>query len=249
MRLFGLTGYPLEHSLSKVYFDRKFSEENLHDCCYELFPAAGPDMVKKIIAEHPALEGLNVTIPLKKTIRKILDNESDEAGSIGAVNCIHITSVGGKPFVTGYNTDAAAFRLTLIPLLKPIHKKALILGTGGAALSAGYALKQLGIPYRFVSRQAGDGNLLYDDLNEDILNDHLLIVNATPVGMYPQSEQCPAIPYDAITASHLMYDLIYNPVISEFLRRGREQGAIVKNGLDMLYLQADMSWKIWNDTL
>lgn len=192
------------------------------------------------------MAGLNITIPYKTEIIPYLDELSPVAKSIGAVNCIKITGNGFNLSLKGYNTDADAYRETLKPLLQNEHSNALVLGTGGAARAVCYALKDLNIEYTLVSRKEKPGVLTYSDINKQIIYEHSLIINATPVGMFPDENHCPPLPYKALTPKHLIYDLIYNPEETLFLKKGKEAGAQVKNGLEMLYLQAEMSWKVWN---
>lgn len=249
MRLFGLIGNPLEHSFSKTYFDHKFIAEKLEGCRYELFQLSDVRLIMQLPANFPELEGLNITIPFKRTVIPLLDAMDAIASGIGAVNCIKISRENEKTLLTGYNTDAPAFLKTLLPLLDSRHHKALILGTGGSALAVRHALLQLGIATQFVSRTNDRRCLTYQDLTEEIIQEHLLIINATPQGMFPDVETCPDIPYKHLTSKHLLYDLVYNPGLTEFLRKGKLKGATVKNGLEMLHLQAELSWKIWNKSI
>jgi shikimate dehydrogenase len=246
MRLFGLTGNPLEHSFSKQYFDRKFLEEGMKGCRYELFLVPDAQSIRQLAETSPDLAGLNVTIPFKQTVIQLLDATDATAAKIGAVNCIRISRKHGKPFLTGYNTDAAAFRKTLLSLLKPHHQKALILGTGGAAQAVKYALDELEIRSEFVSRKKESSYLSYESLTKEIIEENLIIVNTTPLGMFPNVEICPEIPYHYLSDKHLLYDLVYNPELTLFLRKGKELDATVKNGLEMLHLQAELAWQIWN---
>ena len=243
MRLFGLIGYPLSHSFSKKYFEEKFKREKIPDCRYELFSLKSIDGLKKIFKEKPNLEGLNVTIPYKQQVLQYLYSSSDIPKEIKACNCIKI--IGGKLF--GYNTDVIGFEKSLKPLLKPWHKKALILGNGGATEAVIFVLKKLDINFDIVSRSLhANSTLCYKDLGEQVMKESLLIINTTPLGMYPQTDQYPDIPYEFITDKHLLYDLIYNPAKTLFLEKGEERGATIKNGEEMLVLQAEESWRIWN---
>lgn len=245
MRLFGLIGYPLSHSFSKKYFEDKFKREGLADCRYELFPLKSIGSLKEILKENPDLEGLNVTIPYKQQVLSFLDSFSNIPEEIKACNCIKINE--GKLF--GYNTDVIGFEKSLQPLLKPWHKKALILGNGGATGAVTFILKKLDITYDIVSRSLhANSTLCYKDLGDRVMRENLLIINTTPLGMYPQTDQYPDIPYEFITSNHLLYDLIYNPAKTLFLQQGEEKGATIKNGEEMLILQAEESWRIWNES-
>lgn len=243
MRKYGLIGYPLGHSFSKQYFTTKFEKEGLTDCSFELYPITEIGALPALIESEPGLFGLSVTIPYKKQVLAYLDDSKLPDG-INACNSIRIRQ--GK--LTGYNTDAIGFEKSFIPLLQPHHQRALVLGNGGASEAVVYVLGKLGIACNIVSRQIHNGSTLtYGDLDEQVLNGHQIIINASPVGTFPNVEECPSIPYEFISSGHLLFDLVYNPVKSEFLRRGEEQGALIRNGYDMLVLQAEESWKIWND--
>jgi shikimate dehydrogenase len=243
VRRFGLIGYPLTHSFSKSYFSDKFRAEGIKDCIYESFPLENINQFSSLMANFPDLEGLNVTIPYKQEVIPLLNNLSPDAREIGAVNCICIKG----NMTTGYNTDAIGFEQSLLPLLKPYHSKALVLGTGGASKAVMHVLKKNSITPHYVSRFKKEGQYTYEELTADILAEHLLIVNTTPVGMSPNTEAAPAIPYSLVTARHLLYDVVYNPSTTLFLQKGIEQKATVKNGHEMLILQAEASWEIWND--
>lgn len=243
MRKFGLIGYPLGHSFSKKYFTEKFANECINDTVYENFELPKMELLKTIVAENPDLRGLNVTIPYKESVLRYLDELSDDAQEIGAVNTIKISS--GK--LKGCNTDYIGFMRALIPLLKPTHTKALILGTGGSSLAVKYALEKLGIEYLLVSRNPFEENEIgYDAVSEKLLHEHTLIINTTPVGMFPDVLKSPEIPYQFLSGKHLLFDLVYNPEETLFLQKGKEQGATIKNGYEMLVLQANEAWKIWN---
>lgn len=245
MRQFGLIGFPLGHSFSKKYFSEKFQNENI-DARYDLYELSN-------ISEFPnlrnsiKLSGLNITIPYKEQIIPLLDKLDDTATSIGAVNVIRFDyDNNGKATLTGFNTDAIGFENSLKPFLKPHHKKALILGTGGASKAILYTLQQLGIECSYVSRSTREGQLTYSDLNEEILNDNLLIVNATPLGTFPKTDACPDIPYQFLTDKHLLFDVVYNPAETLFMKKGRDAGATALNGEEMLIGQAIAAWEIWN---
>jgi len=239
--LYGLIGFPLGHSFSPGYFNTKFAYEHI-DAEYKAFPVATAIEIKALIQQNPGLKGLNVTIPYKGEVMALLDECDVEAAIIGAVNCISIRNGRTK----GYNTDTIGFEQSLRPLLKEHINKALILGTGGAAKAIKFTLNKMGIECLSVSRTRKDGAFLYTELTEDIVKEYKLIVNTTPLGMYPCTESYPEIPYHAISGQHLLYDLIYNPNTTRFLQKGILQGAATKNGLEMLELQAEASWAIWN---
>lgn len=242
MRLFGLIGYPLTHSFSKKYFTEKFEKENLYDCRYENFEIETIDLLPQITLYKEELEGLNVTIPYKERVIKFLDDSNELVKETGACNCIRIES--GKQI--GYNTDVIAFERSLLPKLQPIHQAALILGTGGAAKAVQFVLKKMGIGYQLVSRNPSADQLSYSQVNASIIQTHHLIINTTPVGLYPDVSDAPPLPYDAVTPNHFLFDLIYNPERTLFLEEGEKRGAVVQNGYDMLVYQAEESWKIWN---
>lgn len=242
MRLFALIGYPLSHSFSKKYFTEKFKREGLTDCRYEHFSIDDISKLKTILAENPDLCGLNVTIPYKEQVLSFLQEKNDLVKQIKACNCISI--IKGK--LKGYNTDALGFEQSLQEKLKPHHKKALILGTGGAAKAVEFVLDKHEIRYKYVSRKPSARNYSYEQLTPAIIAAHKLIINTTPLGMYPAITEAPPIPYESLTSEHYLFDLIYNPEKTLFLRKGEEKGAAIKNGYDMLVIQAEESWKIWN---
>jgi len=242
MNVFGLIGYPLTHSFSKKYFTEKFEEQGLTDYKYENFSVASIDEVKKILAKNPDIKGLNVTIPHKESVIALLDEKSDVVKKIGACNCIKIIEKKLK----GFNTDTLGFEKTLLTKLKPHHKNALILGTGGAAKAVEFVLRKLGIGIKYVSRKPSVRHFSYEQLTLSVLADHTLIINTTPLGMYPNIVQAPPIPYEALSSRHFLYDLIYNPPKTLFLQKGEQMGADILNGYDMLVIQAEESWKIWN---
>lgn len=242
MKLFGLIGYPLSHSFSKKYFSEKFQEEGITDCSYELFPIESIEELDTLLKKSPDLVGLNVTIPYKEHVITYLDEKSPVVNEIGACNCIRIQD--GK--LTGHNTDVIGFQKTLESKLKSHHRKALVLGTGGAAKAVHYVLRQKGIQYTEVSRTARGEIISYDLINEEIMATHNLIINTTPLGMYPEVETLPPLPYHLIGPDHYLYDLVYNPNPTLFLQKGIERGADIENGSEMLRIQAEESWKIWN---
>jgi shikimate dehydrogenase len=241
MRKFGLIGYPLSHSFSQKYFTEKFQQLDVTDCRYELYPIEDIAGVKTLL-QDPELCGLNVTIPYKQLVIPYLTGMSNVVREIGACNCIKI--VNG--FAMGYNTDVTGFRESLVRKLQPFHNRALILGTGGASKAVEYVLRKLHIEYKYVSRVAGKGILSYDQVDEEVIYSHTLIINTTPLGMYPKTESCPPLPYEAIGAQHYLFDLVYNPARTLFLQNGEQRGAAVENGYDMLIGQAEESWRIWN---
>jgi shikimate dehydrogenase len=248
MRLFGLIGYPLEHSFSPGYFREKFQREGM-DAQYRLFPLKSIREFPDLRKQYPNLEGLNVTIPYKKQIIPYLDHLGEKAGQIGSVNTLVFDpEMGEKPRVEGYNTDVFGFTHSIKPLLKPHHRRALVLGTGGSAAMVGFALRKLDIDPLFVTRSfhPSAGSVNYSRLTKDELNSRTVIVNTTPVGMYPRTGEKPAIPYSAVGPNHLLFDLVYNPSETLFLREGRKRGAKTENGYPMLCLQAEKSWQIWN---
>lgn len=246
MKKFGLIGYPLGHSFSKNFFNEKFRSENI--CAeYVNFEIPTIEDFNKVLKANPTLCGLNVTIPYKEQVIGYLDELDKDAAAIGAVNVIKIDRSKGKLKLIGYNSDVLGFTQSIEGLLEPHHKKALILGTGGASKAINYGLKQLGLETLFVSRNRhNDNTITYSELTPEIMNDYKVIVNCTPVGMYPKADECPDIPYECITPEHLLYDLLYNPDTTLFMKKGSDNGAIVKNGLEMLLLQAFGAWDIWN---
>jgi shikimate dehydrogenase len=248
MRTFGLIGKSLGHSWSKFYFEQKFIRENLDDCLYLNFPLSDLQGLYDLISKDLSVSGLNVTIPYKLAVIDYLDELDPAAKAIGAVNCLEINRTVNHLSVKGYNTDMTAFRDTLKPLLDDSCRKALVLGTGGAARAVSFALQDLNIDYSFVSRGKKEGFLTYAELDESIIKGHPLIINSTPAGMFPDLGQSPSLPYKYLTNAHLLYDLIYNPAETLFLRKGAESGAKTKNGLEMLQLQAELSWRIWNSS-
>jgi shikimate dehydrogenase len=240
--LYGLIGYPLSHSFSKKYFEDKFEKEALTNCRFENFSISSVDELKDIISCNPELKGLAVTIPYKQEVLKFLHFSQIPEG-LNACNCIKIEE--GK--LTGFNTDYIGFENSFSPLLKPHHTTALVLGNGGATEAVVFVLKRLGITYKIVSRKLRSGSdLTYDQVTDSMISETPIIINTTPSGMYPKVDDCPPIPYHAISSKHFLYDLIYNPDKTLFLQKGEGQGAAIKNGADMLALQADENWKIWN---
>lgn len=242
MRVYGLIGYPLTHSFSPEFFKAKFEREGVQHAVYHAFPLTSIDALPALLDAQPNLFGLNVTIPYKEQVLPFLHARDAVVETVGACNCIHIKDGS----LIGYNTDVIGFRESLRPHLLSQHQSALILGTGGAAKAVAYALQQLNINYRFVSSQQKEGALPYVDISPSILASHTVIINTTPLGMFPHTAEKPVLPYHLLNASHLLYDLIYNPSETAFMKAGIKQGATAVNGLAMLQLQAEESWKIWN---
>lgn len=239
---FGLIGKNIDYSFSRKYFTEKFEKEGLGHCEYLNFDFKNIKEFKSIDIER--IKGFNVTIPYKESIIGYLDKLDGNAEQIGAVNTINVTEDGK---LIGHNTDAYGFETSLAPLLGDHHKNALILGTGGASKAVAFVLNKLGIDYRFVSRDPkGDHQMSYSAVTDEVIKNHPLIVNCTPLGTHPEVENRPDIPYGSITGKHLLYDLIYNPAKTTFLALGEKQGATIVNGLKMLELQAEKSWEIWN---
>lgn len=242
MRRFGLIGYPLSHSFSKKYFTKKFEKEELSDCNYENFPLPSIDALKQVLS-LPGLEGLNVTIPYKEQVLSFLNYPSDVVKKIKACNCIKIK----ERKLYGYNTDVVGFENSLKKKYNPfVHKKALILGTGGSAKAVIYVFEKLGIKLKSVSRKPSSQSLSYEQLTKEIILDHKLIINTTPLGMFPNVVEAPPIPYEYLSSEHFLFDLIYNPEKTLFLKKGEQRGTLIQNGYEMLVMQAEESWKIWN---
>ncbi|MGQ1889698.1 shikimate dehydrogenase family protein [Thermophagus sp. OGC60D27] len=246
METFGLIGYPLGHSFSQRFFTEKFQRENI-DARYLNFPISDIHQLPDLLKKHPYLGGVNVTIPYKQQVMEYLDEIDPQAQGIGAVNVVKIEWKNAKPRLKGYNTDVIGFIRSITPLLQPTHKKALILGTGGASKAVAYALQQLGLLYRFVSRTPQHpAHVSYESLTNEIIHEYGVVVNTTPVGMAPHTDAYPPIPYDGITPTHLAFDLVYNPETTQFLEKCAKKGATIKNGLEMLHLQAEAAWEIFN---
>ena len=245
MDKYGLIGYPLVHSFSISYFNEKFQNENI-DAIYENYEISSIEQLTEVLDTNPEFRGLNVTIPYKEKVISYLDSLSPEAREIGAVNVIKIEHKGKKTVLKGYNSDVIGFTRSIEPLLEPYHKKALILGTGGASKAIEFGLKSLKLKTLKVSRTGKGGAIKYEDLTPEMIKEYNVIVNCTPCGMFPHSDECPKLPYDAMDSHTLLYDLIYNPDETLFLNKGKEKGAVVKNGLEMLLLQAFASWEFWN---
>lgn len=242
MDRYGIIGFPLGHSFSRAFFTEKFQKEYLA-AEYVNFEIPSANMLPEIVRNNPQLKGLNVTLPYKEAVIPMLDELSDEAREIGAVNVIQVR--GGR--LKGFNSDIIGFMDSIRPLLKPWHQHALILGTGGASRAIRVGLQRLGLDWTYVSRTPAQGRLTYSDLTQEVMSHYQVIVNCSPVGMFPHVDTCPDIPYHLLTDKHLLYDLVYNPQEPLFLKRGAERGAVVKNGLEMLHLQALASWDFWHE--
>jgi shikimate dehydrogenase len=246
MKRYGLTGFPLTHSFSKRYFTEKFESEKT-DSAYDNFEIDNISKFPDIIKNNPELIGLNVTIPYKEQVIPYLDELNDSAREIAAVNTVKIIRSDSGIILKGFNTDTFGFETSLKPLLKEQHKKALILGTGGASKALKYVLNKLGIDFISASiEELKENEIRYEDIDEKMMNERLLIINATPLGTYPKTDTFPNIPYQYITEKHLLFDLVYNPEVTQFMAKGLQNGATVKNGYEMLLNQAIKSYEIWN---
>lgn len=244
MNKLGLLGKDISYSFSRSYFKKKFEDENIKNTSYENFDIENINLFPSIIKNTKGIKGLNVTIPYKEQVIPYLDKINKKAKAIGAVNTIRITKKGK---LVGYNTDCYGFKNTIKPFIKSHHKKALILGTGGASKAIAYTLKDMGISYQYVSRKLSDGiGFSYDTLTESDITENQIIINCTPLGTFPNVEECPNIPYNGINENHILFDLIYNPEETKFLQQGKQNKATIINGLNMLRLQAEKSWSIWN---
>lgn len=247
MDKYGLIGFPLGHSFSINFFNEKFENEGIK-AKYINFEIPQIEDLPEILASNPELKGLNVTIPYKQKVMAYLDELSPEAKAIGAVNVIRVSHKGKDVVLKGFNSDVIGFTRSIEPMLEPAHKKAMILGTGGASRAIEYGLKTLGLETLFVSRTKKENTITYEEVTPEIIREYNVIVNCTPLGMYPKADTCPDIPYEAMDGHTILYDLIYNPDETLFLTKGAKYGAITKNGLEMLLLQAFASWDFWNDT-
>ena len=247
MDKYGLIGFPLGHSFSRNFFNEKFENEGIK-AKYINFEIPQIEDLPEILASNPELKGLNVTIPFKQKVMAYLDELSPEAKAIGAVNVIRVSHKGKDVVLKGFNSDVIGFTRSIEPMLEPAHKKALILGTGGASKAIEYGLKTLGLETLFVSRTKKENTITYEEVTHEIIKEYNVIVNCTPLGMYPKADTCPDIPYEAMDGHTILYDLIYNPDDTWFLTKGAKYGATTKNGLEMLLLQAFASWEFWNDT-
>jgi shikimate dehydrogenase len=245
MRKFGLIGYPLGHSFSKKYFTEKFSSEQIPDCSYDNYPLTNIGQLSDLIKDT-SIEGLNVTIPYKSAVVKFLSKTDPEAESIGAVNVIKIRRRNNETELYGFNSDITGIRDTLMPVIGPGIKNALVLGTGGSSKAVCFVLKSLSVPYTLISREKKPFCLTYSELTPDLIRNSRLIINTTPLGMYPDIKRKPDLRYELLGRKHILFDLVYNPEITAFLKMGQERGCTVLTGLGMLYSQAERSWEIWN---
>jgi shikimate dehydrogenase len=247
MRKFGLIGYPLGHSFSKKYFTEKFLKEHVQDCLYENYPLSNIDQLKNLISEEPDLCGFNVTIPYKSAIISMLDSISPEAGEIGAVNVVKIKRVEGLVKLHGFNSDITGIRESLMSFSPNEINSAIVLGSGGSSRAVCFVLKNLGIKTTIVSRSRKTGTIRYDELSAELISKAGLIINTTPLGMFPDVDSKPDINYKILSKNHILFDLVYNPEMTLFLRMGAEQGCTVINGIKMLHSQAEKAWEIWNN--
>jgi len=242
MRQYGLIGFPLSHSFSQRYFTEKFSREHIQGAVFLNFSIPQVEDVSTIFSDHPQLKGLAVTIPYKKSIIKYLDETDDIVREISACNCVKI----GAHAKTGYNTDVIGFESSFVKNLKSHHAKALVLGTGGAASAVKFVLQKNGFEYLVVSRTASGKTISYNDVTDEILSEYSVIINCTPLGTYPNIQEAPPLPYNFLNASHYLFDLVYNPLITKFLEYGKKVNCTIQNGYEMLVIQAEENWKIWN---
>lgn len=245
MDIYGLIGYPLGHSFSITYHNQRFADEGIN-AKYLNFEIPSIDDLFEVLGSNPELKGLNVTIPYKEKVIPFLDYVSPEARAIGAVNVIKVVHEGRKVLLKGYNSDVIGFTKSIEPMLEDYHKKALVLGTGGASKAVAYGLRSLGVEPVFVSRYERPDTIQYQRITPEVVKEYNVIVNCTPLGMYPKNDTCPDLPYEALDEKNILYDLIYNPDETLFMKRGAEHGAQTKNGLEMLLLQAFASWEFWN---
>ena len=243
MKIYGTIGFPLTHSFSKQYFTEKIEREGITDAFYYSFPLSSIDALPALLNDNSALKGLAVTIPYKEKVLKYVTNLSEEVKQIGAANCIKVR----KNVLTAYNTDIIGFEKSFIKNLKPQHKKALVLGNGGASKAIQFVLKKMGIEFLIVSRNTADNFIQYSELTADVIKEYNIIINCTPLGMSPAEDTCPNLPYGLLTADHYLFDLVYKPAKTLFLQKGEEQECTIKNGFEMLIIQAEENWRIWNE--
>lgn len=243
MKTYGIIGYPLTHSFSQKYFMEKIEREGVVDAVFHTFPLTIIDELPALLSNNPSLKGLAVTIPYKEKVLQYVNYLSEEVEQIGAANCIRIN--GDE--LTAFNTDIIGFEQSFVKKLQPQHKKALILGTGGASKAVQYVLKKLGIEFLIVSRNASENSIRYADITESVIKEHNIIINSTPLGMSPSEDTCPDIPYHLLNTDHYLYDLVYTPAKTLFLQKGEERGAPIENGFEMLIIQAEENWRIWNE--
>ncbi len=247
MRKFGLIGYPLGHSFSGKYFSEKFLKENITGCSYNNYPLTNIEQLPWLIESDTEISGLNVTIPYKTDVIRYLDHIDPEAEKVGAVNVLKIARSGSSVHISGYNSDIYGIQTTLMPFTPDDLQNALVLGTGGSSKAVCHVLSEMNVFYTLVSRSEKPGCIVYSDINEGLLRGIRLIVNTTPAGMYPDTEGKPDIRYDLLTEKNILFDLVYNPEKTAFLKAGEEKGCKILTGLEMLYSQAERSWEIWND--
>ena len=246
-RLYGLIGFPLTHSFSERYFQEKFLNERIETSEYRNFQLESIDEFPGLLKQYPALKGLNVTIPYKETIMSYLDEIDNDAQEIGAVNTIKISWKDGSPMLKGFNTDIDGFKVSLMDVWNERYSNALVLGSGGASKAVLYVLKSMSVDTTIVSRQkTGENFFSYNQIDASVISNNLLIINTTPVGMFPDMNACPEIPYEFLSKNHLLFDLIYNPEETKFLENGKKMGALTKNGYQMLTGQAEKAWSLWN---
>ncbi len=245
MKKYGTIGFPLTYSFSKQFFTDKIEKESIPDSFYDSYPLSTIDELPELLIKHPELQGLAVTIPHKEAVLKYVTHQSEEVKQIGAANCIKVRD----GVLTAFNTDIIGFEKSFVKQLKPNHKKALVLGTGGASKAVQYVLKKLAIEFLVVSRnkKEADNFIQYDQLNQDVIAQYNIIINTTPLGMSPAEDTCADIPYNLLTAGHYLFDLVYKPAKTLFLQKGEGQGATITNGFEMLILQAEENWKKWNE--
>jgi len=245
MRTFGIIGFPLSHSFSQHYFTQKFEQEGIADAVFKNYAIKDIDELENVLATEPMLQGLAVTIPYKKAVLPFLNTATEAVDQMGACNCIRIKDYR----LIGHNTDVIGFEESFKPHLQPHHTKALVLGSGGAAAAVEYVLQKLNIGYLIVSRRAlPEKNIIdYKAVNAALLEQYNVIINCTPLGTYPNTDDAPELPYHLLTSQHYLFDLVYNPPLTKFLALGQAQGATIQNGYDMLTIQAEHNWRIWNE--
>lgn len=249
MRKFGLIGYPLGHSFSKKYFTEKFLNEHITDCIYENYPLTDILQLEDLLASESELCGLNVTIPYKSVVIRFLDVIEPEAKEIGAVNVLKIKRIAGEIKLYGYNSDVTGIRDSLIPYINSDVNQAIVLGTGGSSRAVSHVLKRFGLKVVNISRIKKPGVITYSDIDFKLINNTQIIVNTTPLGMFPDIETKPDLDYNLLNKNHILFDLVYNPELTSFLRMGKERGCTIISGIKMLHSQAERAWDIWNDDI
>jgi shikimate dehydrogenase len=245
MKTYGIIGFPLTHSFSQQYFTEKIASEGVADAVFHTFPLITIEDLPALLSSHSSLKGIAVTIPYKEKVLQYITHLSEEVKKIGAANCIKVR----RNILTAYNTDIIGFEKSFVKKIQPQHKKALVLGTGGASKAVQFVLKKLGIDFLVVSRNenAAENTIQYNELTEAVINEYKIIINTTPLGMSPAENTCPELPYHLLTTDHYLYDLVYAPAKTLFLQKGEEQGATIENGFEMLIIQAEENWRIWNE--